>query len=108
MRDRRDVAVAVRVHGAPEAAEVGRARIVDGEVAPQQLARHLDVEPEHEGFDEALLGSSSATLSAGTLLQTGQQPVLRQRRERLGHRLREHGRAAERPDIRAARPCRRL
>ena len=53
--DRGDIAVCFWHDGAPEAAEERRARIVDDKVAPQQLASHLDVEPEHERLDEALI-----------------------------------------------------
>ncbi len=88
--DRRDVAVGFRTDRAPEAAEERRARIVHDEVAPQQLAPHLDVEAEHEGFDEALIRLEQRDAVDRHALETGQQPVLRQRGERFGHRLREH------------------
>ena len=77
--DRRDVAVALRIDRAPEAAEVRRARIAHGKSRHSSSRPISTLSPSMNASMKRWFGSSSATLSAGTRLETGQQPILRQR-----------------------------
>ena len=66
----------------PELPEVGSA-LIGWILVPQQLAAELVIQSNHEGLDEASIGTQKRNRVRRHQLQPGQQPVLSQLDQRL-------------------------
>ncbi len=77
----------VRAH-VPELPEV-TAALIRRIVVPQQLARHLVIEPYHVALDEAMVGQQQAQRIRRHPLDAGQHVVGRKVAQRRVHRLRK-------------------
>ena len=66
-----------------------RAALIGRESAPEELATHLVIQPDHERLDESRVRFEQRDGIRQQVLETRQQQILRKIGQNLIHRLRE-------------------